>query len=429
MRKPRILVLSQVYVPDPTAVGQYMADAAEGLVDLGFDVLVLTSARGYDDATVKYPAEETRNGVCIRRMPLSSFGKRNIPIRLLGQSLFLLQVIVRGIFLRRLDCVLVSTSPPMGSIAALAIGIFRRVPIKFWVMDINPDQVIAMGKITARSIAARSFNALNRMILKRASEVIVLDRFMAASLNRKFDVREKLHVIPPWPLLPIPQPVPDATNPFVIEHRLAGKLCVMFSGNHSIANPLSTLLEAALRLQDHPRLHFMFIGGGIGKQPIDDAISRIRPANITSLPYLPMAELKYSLSAADVHVVSLGNDMVGIIHPCKIYDAMSLGRPLLLLGPRPSYIADIVDDYQAGWQVDHGDIDGMVRKLLEIADLPERALAAYGSRCLTAVRESYSKQVLRGDFYRVMLRGLPETGRDPRPQPTRFDPVKAGRND
>ena len=30
-----ILILSQVYVPDPASVGQHMADAAEGLAERG----------------------------------------------------------------------------------------------------------------------------------------------------------------------------------------------------------------------------------------------------------------------------------------------------------------------------------------------------------------------------------------------------------
>ena len=35
---PRILVISQVYVPDSVSVGQHMADAAEKLASRGFDV-------------------------------------------------------------------------------------------------------------------------------------------------------------------------------------------------------------------------------------------------------------------------------------------------------------------------------------------------------------------------------------------------------
>ena len=84
-----LLVLSQVYPPDPASVGQHVADAASEMVKRGYRVVVLTSARGYDDPTQKYTRKETVNGVEIRRLPLSSFGKKSIFLRLLGQFSFL----------------------------------------------------------------------------------------------------------------------------------------------------------------------------------------------------------------------------------------------------------------------------------------------------------------------------------------------------
>ena len=50
-----VLLLSQVYVPDPASVGQHMHDAAVGLVERGYRVVALVSARGYDDPSQRYP--------------------------------------------------------------------------------------------------------------------------------------------------------------------------------------------------------------------------------------------------------------------------------------------------------------------------------------------------------------------------------------
>jgi hypothetical protein len=117
--KPLLLVISQVYVPDPASVGQHIADVSETLVSRGHDVRVLTSSRGYDDPLKRYAARERRAGVDVVRLPLSSFGKRSVAHRLLGQMVFLAQVIVRGMFARRLAGILVSTSPPMAALPRL----------------------------------------------------------------------------------------------------------------------------------------------------------------------------------------------------------------------------------------------------------------------------------------------------------------------
>src|SRR4051812_49721019 len=90
-RRGTILVLSKVRVPDPASVGQQMADAAAEMARRGYRTVAIVSGRGYDDPTVRYTPRETLEGVEVFRLPLSSFGKKSIPVRLLGQSLFLAQ--------------------------------------------------------------------------------------------------------------------------------------------------------------------------------------------------------------------------------------------------------------------------------------------------------------------------------------------------
>jgi hypothetical protein len=46
------------------------------------------------------------------------------------------------------------------------------------------------------------------------------------------------------------QTVDRQQNSFRIQHGLQDKFAIMYSGNHSPANPLNTLLQAAVRLKD-----------------------------------------------------------------------------------------------------------------------------------------------------------------------------------
>jgi glycosyltransferase involved in cell wall biosynthesis len=400
----RVLIISQVFPPDPAAVGQYFWDAARELVRRGHAVRVLTSARGYADPSVTYPRRESRDGIEIIRLPLSSLGKRTLLHRVVGQLLFLLQAVVRGWFTPSLGCLLISTSPPMCAIAALAIRLFRRVPIKYWVMDINPDQVVAMGKMQATSLPVKMFNWLNRRMLAAADDIVVLDRFMAERIERKRPVGDKIAVIPPWPMEGELEQVAKSQNPFVDAHKLHDKFVVMYSGNHAITSPVDTLVAAALKLRQHPTLLFMFIGGGHGKQVVDQAIATHQPANLVSLPYQPLEAIKYSLSAADVHVVSLVGESVGITHPCKVYGAMALSRPILYLGPAPSHIAELLASDNIGWQVEHGDVDQAVATLEAMAKLPPHELQAMGDRAKALIDRDLTKQKLCGQFCDIVER-------------------------
>jgi colanic acid biosynthesis glycosyl transferase WcaI len=258
-----------------------------------------------------------------------------------------------------------------------------------------------VGKIREGALSARVFDAFNRMILRRASRVVALDRFMAARVNRKFDVSDKLEIMPPWPHEDALEAGPEGPNPFRIRHGLDGKFVVMYSGNHSPANPIDTVIRAAERLRDRSDIVFMFVGGGLGKKAVEEAIAG-GARNIVSLPYQPMSELRYSLPAADVHVVTIGDGVVGIVHPCKVYGAMAVARPVLFVGPSPSHVSDLVEAHRIGRRVAHGDVDGAVEAILELVGAGPERLRSMGERARAAVEEGLGKAALCGRFCDVL---------------------------
>jgi glycosyltransferase involved in cell wall biosynthesis len=323
-----------------------------------------------------------------------------VNIRVAGGLSFVFQSILRALLIGRIDRVLVSTVPPMASIAALVIGWLRGTPIKYWVMDLNPDQIVALGLARPTALSVRLFDWLNRRILSRAADVVVLDRFMARRVNAKRDVNHKLTILPPWPLDDYLEPVPHEDNPFRTAQGLQGKRVVMYSGNHGPNNPFSTILDAAALLTDESRLVFMFIGGGVSKKDVE----AVRLPNVRSLPYQPLEMLRHSLSAADLHLVTMGDNVVGIVHPCKIYGAMAVARPTLFVGPAESHVGDLLGRGSIGWSLRHGDVDGAVRFFREFVAMPEEELAARGNRARALIQSELSESIVCGRLCDVLER-------------------------
>ena len=434
----RFLIITQVFTPDPAAVGQYFDEAAQAIASTGAKVTVLTANRGYDNPNARFTAKEDRDGINIRRLPLSSFGKASIPVRIFAQLSFLIQSILRGLFTPKLTDLLVSTSPPMAAITAVVIGFFRpKLKVHYWVMDINPDQAVILGAFSPRHPLVLALDWLNRRILKRADSVIALDRFMAARMAAKLQqpktvneqpVANKLTILPPWPMDDYLEVVPHNKNPFRKAQGWEGKFVVMYSGNHSLVHPLDTILNAAEQLKDDPRFIFAFIGGGKGKAVVDarinewdsgnlgkyeckDTLSHIQTSphsnsrpSVVSLPYQPLDQIRYSLSAADLHIVSLGDNMSGIVHPCKIYGALSIGRPVLVLGPKQSYLNDIIDGNDIGRSIEHGDVDAAVAALQAAADQRQEERVAIGQRAQQVATEKFSREQLVHQFLETVLK-------------------------
>ncbi|HKR21567.1 MAG TPA: glycosyltransferase, partial [Pyrinomonadaceae bacterium] len=166
-------------------------------------------------------------------------------------------------------------------------------------------------------------------------------------------------------------------------HGLSDKFVVMYSGNHSPCHPLDTLLDAALKLKTRDDVAFCFVGGGSEYAKVRDFVSRHQLGNIKCLPYQPLDELSDSLSAADLHVVVMGEPFVGIVHPCKVYNIMSLGTPILYIGPESSHVTDLKYTILSSR---HGDTDSVVTRILESREYERKPL------------NSFSKQILLPQF-------------------------------
>jgi colanic acid biosynthesis glycosyl transferase WcaI len=395
-----LLLLSQVYPPDPTSLGQHLHDAARELARRGHPVQVFTSDRGFADPSRRYPRRETLDGVEVRRLAWGSFGKSSLTARSAGGLVFLAQAVLLALTTlrgsRRPAGILVSTSPPMAPVAGLLLSRLLRAPLVLWLMDLNPDQAIAVGAVKPTALSARLLERANRAAARGAAEVVVLDEFMAARVARW--APRTTAILPPWPHEDHIAPVAHADNPFRQLHNPDGRRVVAYSGNLSPVHPLDTILDAAVALRDDPRLRFLFIGAGGQRALVEETIRREGLNNVTLLPYQPLDQLRYSLSAADVHLVSMGADMVGIVHPCKVYGAMAAARPILYLGPQRSHVGELLRRHDMGWQVDHGDVAGAVAALREIAAMPDDALTARGFRASAALAGELSQASLLGRF-------------------------------
>jgi hypothetical protein len=88
--------------------------------------------------------------------------------------------------------------------------------------------------------------------------------------------------------------------------------------------------------------------------------------------------------------------MVGIIHPCKVYGAMAVGRPVLYFGPKPSHIADLLEQHQFGMAVRHGDVRGAIDAITTLRKTDQAELRRMGTVGQKLLAGSLSQEILCG---------------------------------
>jgi len=397
-----LLVISQVFTPDPAAVGQSIADACARLAERDVASRVITARHGYYDASVEYPPFEQSGKVTIERLSTLQLRTRGKIARALRGVGFLVSATIRACRGPRPAAVLVSTSPPVAPVAGLIAAAWHRAPLVHWSMDLNPDQAIEAGYVSADGLGARLLDWMNRLLLRRAHTIIVLDRAMEKRVRAKGDPQGRLHVVPPWGALSSIETIDPRASAFRRRHGLDDKFVVMYSGNHSLVHPLDTLLDAAKRLENDSRFAFVFIGDGHGKRSVDASGLR----NVLSLPYQPRETLADSLGCADLHVVTMGDRMLGIVHPSKIYGVLTVGRPVLYFGPVESHVDVMVRDHSIGWSLRHGDIDAAVASLHEAIAMTPDEISMVSRRVLDLARGEYHPKRLQNRVADIVERAV-----------------------
>ncbi|MEZ5353419.1 MAG: glycosyltransferase [Bryobacteraceae bacterium] len=220
---------------------------------------------------------------------------------------------------------------------------------------------------------------------------------------------ESIAVLPPWTRDTAVQYDPEGCAEFRSRHNLRHKFVVMYAGNHSPCHPLDTVLEAARRLRGETRIGFVFVGGGAEAAKVKQFAQDQALDNVLCLPYQQENELAAVLSAADLHLVVMGDAFRGIVHPCKIYGILAVGAPCLYIGPAESHVTDLAANAEIR-VARHGAADEVAAHILDASARQSRR-----SQANLAASRSFAQEDLCAGLARLMttLEGHPE----PRCQP------------
>jgi len=339
----------------------------------GHEVRVICSRGRYLEGKGTAPRREDRNGVVIERVGATSFGKRSHVGRLIDYLSFHALATARVLFSRQADVVVTLTTPPLiGLCGRLARAIRGTKHVNF-VMDLHPDAEFECKMIRRRGLAGRFFARLAGSILRRADMNVVLGRFQGARvLNWGVD-REKITEIPVWSDGDEIAPVLHADNPLRERMGWSERFVVMYSGNAGLVHVFDEVLDAAERLAEtDPEVLFVFVGGGPRKAEIEASVRAKGLANVQFLNYFDRSELRYSLTAADVHFMSLRPRHVGVAVPGKLYGILAAGRPVLFVGSPQSDSAGTIMEAGAGSIFGIGEGAELADEIRELKSNPDQ---------------------------------------------------------
>ncbi len=383
----RIAALNQFYWPDLAATSQLLTDACEHWAAKGHDVHVVTGRARYAGGHDRPPAEERHKGVHIHRVWSSELGKRTLLHRGADALSFQGGALAALLRLPRPDVIVAKTSPPLIASLGFAARTAHRCKMVYWVQDLYPDVAVALGAVPKDSPLAKGSTLVARTLASRSDALIALGPRMREVLVEHGAALSRVHVVDNWADGDVIRPRARAHHPLREQWGVGERLCVMYSGNFGMAHDFDTLLAAMTRLADRDDVFLALVGDGSKKKDVEHAL-RDR-SNVKFLPLFPREELGLSLTAADVHLVSLHPAMDGLVVPSKVYGVMAAGRPTVYVGPRGSDVWRLLEHTHAGRSAENGDVPGVVDAVAAYEDAAVREET--GRRAREAYDAGYDK--------------------------------------
>ena len=247
-------------------------------------------------------------------------------------------------------------------------------------------------------------NQLKKAYLQ-ADCIVVLDEDMQDRLVDWGIPADLLQIVPNW--MDCSQVVPVKTdNPFRKQHGVENHFVVMHSGNMGMTQKLDVLIDAMKQVGSNSDCDgngpttLMLVGNGGRRAQLE--LQTAGAENIQFLDYQPKESLSESLSAADLHVVSMGQEIVGCMAPSKLYGILASGTPVLAIVPKGNAVWRMVEREQLGWTVEPGDRDGIARAIQAAAQVPREDMLAMGQRGRELAERLYDKKVCCEQFEAIL---------------------------
>jgi colanic acid biosynthesis glycosyl transferase WcaI len=350
----KILFLTENFPPETNAAATRVYERALYWVRDGHQVTILTCAPNFPQGKLfdgwenKWRQVQHMDGLRVVRVKTYISANEGFAKRTLDFVSFMVTAYGAGLFEDRPD-VVISTSPQFfAAVGGWALAASRRVPFVFELGDLWPRSITAVGAMKPSPVI-RALEKLELFLYRRSAAVIALTRAFKDDLTRRAIDPRKVAVVINGVDLPRYAPRPRDTE-LAAAWGLTGKFVLGYVGTHGMAHGLINVLDAAERLKDDDRIRFLFVGAGAERQMLMEQAAQRGLTNVVFQGMQAKEMMPRIWSLCDVALVHLKDDPAfAEVIPSKIFEAMGMGLPLLLVAPEGEASRIVIHDQAGLW--------------------------------------------------------------------------------
>jgi colanic acid biosynthesis glycosyl transferase WcaI len=348
----KILFVSDNFVPEVNAQASRVFERACYWSRWGHDVTVLTSFPNFPEGRL-YSGYRNRwrevseiDGIRVVRVKTYIAPNAGVVLRIADFLSFMVTSFVVGCFERRPDVLAVSSPNFFAAVGTCVLAAARRLPFVMEVADLWPDSIVAVGAMRD-GVLLKMVKKIEMALYRKASVVIALVPGIKRNLVDRGVPAHKIQVIQNGVDL---ERYSARTRDKTLVDRWgfrSEEFIVGYIGTHGMAHGLMNVIEAASRTSD-PNIRYLFVGSGAERDGLIAESKRRKLTNVTFMAPAHKELVPAVWSLCDIALVHIRNKpFFESTLPAKMFEAIGMGLPILLVAPRGDASA-IVEKEQVG---------------------------------------------------------------------------------
>jgi len=367
----RILIVTQYFWPENFRINDLVAE----LSHRGHEITILTGKPNYPDGVIfkKFADNPEKfsnyQNSKIIRVPLVPRGKGGWHL-VLNYVSFALNGAIIGLWKLRkqkFDVIFsFEPSPITVALPAIAIRQQKKIPLIFWVQDLWPESLAALGVVRSKSLL-KLVGRLITFIYKHCDLILAQSRSFIPQIKKYADEYSQIEYYPSWS-----ESLTRPENAFAAPEVETDekKFNIVFAGNIGESQDFPAILAAAELLKQHGHIRWLIVGDGRKAAWVADEIEkRNLKDKFILLGRHSLERMPSFFKHADALLVSLKNTPIfGMTIPAKVQTYLSAGIPIIAMLNGEG--AEIIKTAQAGMICPAGDYQQLATITLKMSQLP-----------------------------------------------------------
>lgn len=412
MKKKKIAFVINYFYPDFASTGQLMTELCLDLQS-DFDITVIAAQPNYAGEKVgakKIFEEERLENMKIIRIRLPEVDKASKFSRIKYIFSYFTLANIALLKEKDIDIIYTISQPPvLGGLIGTIGKFLKRTKHIYNIQDFNPEQAAAVSYTKKQSVF-KIAKKIDMLSCKYSDCVVVVGNDMGETLKKRFLGKEvpNYKVINNWTneneITPLDKENENIKQ-FLIQNNLEDKFIIMYSGNIGLFYDLENIIKVTDEFKHYKDLAFVFIGEGAVKKEMQDFVRNSEISNVFFLPYQPKEFIKFSLNAANVHLVVNQKGIKGVSVPSKIYGVMAAGKPILGVLEQGSEAQILIEQSNSGIVVEPQDYDSIVRTIEQFYQMDKEQVKELGLNGRKYLEENLKREISISK-YRALLKQI-----------------------